>query len=368
MPEQKQATALIPSAPTDERRLPNQKYVDSISSPMPDYKPRAAEPLATMDGRRLLLSDLPPIQFIVEGILPQGLYILAGSPKVGKSWLALHLLCQVACGGSLWGRKATQGTALYLALEDSLPRLQARYKRYDEVGSASLHFAVRARTLRDGLVEQVMDFIAIHPDTRLVVIDTMQHIRGSATDKNPYVNDYVDMDILRQITAAHDIALLLVTHTRKLDDTDPLNRISGSTGLVGAVDGVCILEKEERTSNKGRLTVANRDTEGYVFRLEFDADACLWCLLEEELAPQREDPLFPFLVALMADRRQWRGTATELCALAEEYGAGGSFTPATVAKRLRANEQVLLNKYCIGAECSTKNNVKTILLANKAQG
>lgn len=198
MPEQKAATAPVSSAPTDEGRLQTKKLVQSIARDFPDCKPplpTAPEPLVTVDGKSLLAADLPSIQFVVEDILPQGLYILAGSPKVGKSWLALHLLRQVACGGLFWGRRAMQGTALYLALEDSLSRLQARYGRYEDEGQEGLHFAVRARMLREGLVEQVEDFITLHPDTRLVVIDTMQHIRGSATDKNPYVNDYADMGI-----------------------------------------------------------------------------------------------------------------------------------------------------------------------------
>lgn len=187
------------------------------------------EALRTVDGQSLLLADLPPIRFTVEGLLPQGLFILAGSPKVGKSWLSLMLSQQVAAGGMLWGRDVPQGTVLYLALEDSLTRLQTRYRRYSNGGTPALHFTTRSRTIHDGLIAQVGHFITQHPDTRLVIIDTMQHVRGAATDKNCYVNDYNDMNALRQITSAHDITLLLVTHTRKQDDADPLNRIIRSS-------------------------------------------------------------------------------------------------------------------------------------------
>ena len=141
-------------------------------------------------------------------------------------------------------------------------------------------------------------------------------IRHNATDMNYYINDYNDMVFLREITIRQDIALLLVTHTRKMDDADPLNRISGSTGLIGAVDGVFILEKEERTSSRARLTITNRDTEGFGFQLECEAETCQWSLVYEVIAPEKPDPLFPFWVALMADKRQWCRTATDLCGLA----------------------------------------------------
>lgn len=315
-----------------------------------------------MDGKSLLLADLPPIQFVVDDLLPQGLFILAGSPKVGKSWLSLMLSQQVAVGGTLWGRSVCQGSVLYLALEDSLARLQARYSRYAEEGADCLHFAIRSRTLKDGLIAQTDHFLTKHPDTRLIIIDTMQHIRGIATDKNNYVNDYNDMNILRQITSRYDVAVLLVTHTRKMEDADPLNRISGSTGLVGAVDGVFILEKEERTSNRARLTVSNRDTEGHVFQLEFGTESCRWELLEEEIAPHREEPLFGFLTALLADSDCWQGTATKLCDAAERQHIGAGYTPATIVKRLKANEQLLYNKYGIDIQYATSNNQKTITL------
>lgn len=360
METKEKTTALDSSAPTDEKRLPFPIDAQSIASGAGKHK---CESLKTIDGQSLLSANLPPIQFIVEDLLPQGLFILAGSPKVGKSWLSLMLCQKVAVGGQLWGRNIEQGTVLYLALEDSLARLQTRYRKYSVDGTAALHFATRSRTLRDGLTAQVNHFICGRPDTRLVVVDTMQHIRGNATDKNLYVNDYNDMNILREITNRYDIALLLVTHTRKMEDADPLNRISGSTGLVGAVDGVLILEKEARSSNKGQLTVANRDTDGHVFNLQFDTISCLWELLEEEIAEYREEPLFPFLIALLADTPNWQGTATELCDAAKGYAIGSEYSPVGIAKRLRTNDQLLFNKYRIEVKYRMVNNQKLIYLS-----
>lgn len=355
--ENKKATALVSSAPTDEKRLPTHLNEGSIPQPLPD-----GNTLHTVDGKTLLAADLPSLRFVVQGLLPQGLFILAGSPKVGKSWLSLLLAHEVSTGGRLWGRATEPGAVLYLALEDSLNRLQNRYKRYSRGGSHDLHFAIRASTLKDHLVPQVSAFVCENPTTRLVIIDTLQQVRGKPTDKNPYVSDYHDMNILRELTGQHDLTLLLVTHTRKLDDPDPLNRISGSTGLVGAVDGVMVLEKDERSGNSARLTVANRDTDGHMLKLEFVAAACRWDLVEEEIPERREDSLFSFLLVLLAERESWAGTATQLSQLAADYGLG--FTPATLAKRLRAYEQILFHKYKIRFITKLQNNQKHITLSS----
>ena len=107
---------------------------------------------------------------------------------------------------------------------------------------------------------------------------------------------------------------------------------------------------------------ANRDTDGHVFNLQFETASCLWELLEEEIAEYREEPLFPFLIALLADTPSWQGTATELCETAKEYSLGTEYTPATIGKRLRVSEQVLFNKYGIEVRNTVKNNTKIIRL------
>jgi len=327
------------------------------------FNDKIISPLVTIDGKSLLEADLPPIKFVIDKILPQGLFILAGAPKVGKSWLSLDFCQAVASGGQIWDSTAEKGSVLYLALEDSLSRLQARLKKYTSEGIPDLHFGTRALKIHNGLIVQVTDFINNHPDATLVIIDTMQHIRNNANDKNAYVSDYKDMEILRQITNHFDVALLLVTHTRKMDDPDPLNTISGSTGLVGAVDGVMILEKEKRTANGGRLTIANRDTEGYVFLLEFDNDTCRWNFIEGETAEEHEDSLFETIIEMLSYKNKWSGTSTELCKCLSELEPEQSFNPAVVSKKLKSNQNVLKNKYKVDFAYEVRNNVKLITLS-----
>jgi hypothetical protein len=82
-----------------------------------------------IDGNTLMAREYEPLQFSVEKILPHGLFILAGSGKIGKSWLSLDLCVSVATGGKLWDFSAEQGDVLYLALEDNHPRLQDRLNK-----------------------------------------------------------------------------------------------------------------------------------------------------------------------------------------------------------------------------------------------
>jgi hypothetical protein len=96
----------------------------------------------------------------------------------------------------------------------------------------------------------------------------LERVRDTEFDKNIYACDYRDMTLLHEITNKHKLTLLLIHHTRKLKDDDPLNTLSGSMGLVGSVDGIFVLEKDTRTGTDAKLTIANRDTEGFCFQVK----------------------------------------------------------------------------------------------------
>ena len=164
-------------------------------------------PLITVDGRTLMDRPLEPPNFVVDTLLAQGLHILAGSPKVGKSWLALWLSVMVAKGEAVWNMTTKQGTTLYLCLEDSVLRIQNRLFEITEDAPDSVHFCTECALIGQGLEEQVDAFVATHPDTVLVIIDTLQMVRP-ARDAT-YANDYRDLSALKRIADAHGIAILL---------------------------------------------------------------------------------------------------------------------------------------------------------------
>jgi RecA-family ATPase len=296
-----------------------------------------------INAAALLEQEFEPLQFAVEKILPHGLFILAGSGKIGKSWLALDMCTAVSSGGSLWDFHAEQGAVLYLALEDNQARLQGRLNKIEaeKTDIKRLHLVTAAFGINSGLIEQTHNHLAAYPDTKLIIIDTLERIRDTEQDKSMYSCDYRDMNTLRSITDAHKLTLLLIHHTRKMYDPDPLNTLSGSTGLVGSVDGVFVLEKEKRTSNAAKLTIANRDTEGFCFRLEFDPDNCKWLFIgndsdfEDEEKDENDEPLLSWVDKILQD--EWSGTATALCDALKRIDPAADVFPRTITKRLKGS-------------------------------
>ena len=288
---------------------------------MPNIMPNTIPQLETVSAKELLTRPLEPLGFAIDVILPHGLFIIAGSSKIGKSWLALDIACAVANGGSLWQYATTQGEVLYLALEDNYKRLQERLNKVSPVcdidTTADIHFVTKAKKLGDGLTEQLTEFLDAHPQTKLIVIDTLQHVRNNGKFTGTYSGDYRDMDALRGITSGRELTMLLITHNHKSDDADPLNRVIGSAGLTGAVDGIFVLEKNKRNGNAARLTIANRDTESHQFNLRFDRQDCRWYFVLETYVDDdcgENNTLYLLMECLLDEAPTWRGTATQLCA------------------------------------------------------
>ena len=141
--------------------------------------------LQTIDADTLQSTAYEPVSFVVDDLLPQGLHLLAGAPKIGKSWLALWLCLCAAQGKTLWTFATRPCEVLYLCLEDSFQRIQSRLFDLTEDAPPTLHFAVMSQQLHNGLVEQIEQFLKEHPQTRLIVIDTLQRIRSAGNDANP---------------------------------------------------------------------------------------------------------------------------------------------------------------------------------------
>src|SRR5215216_2276567 len=134
----------------------------------------------TMSAAALMDKELPPVKWAVSGVLPEGVAILAGKPKMGKSWLALGLCVSVAAGGYALGKIPAQcGGALYLGLEDQERRLQRRLKKIlaGEAAPGGLEVTWSWPRLDQGGVEALRNYLKERPATRLLVIDTLKKIR-----------------------------------------------------------------------------------------------------------------------------------------------------------------------------------------------
>ena len=310
------------------------------------------QPLTYMDSETLMNTVLPPIRFVISQLLPQGLHVLAGAPKVGKSWLSLWLCLQVAKGEPAWEFPTEQGDVLYLCLEDSYSRIQNRLLDITDDAPPNLFFATMSEKLHSGLEQQIERFLTSHPDTALIVIDTLQRIRGGVNDANPYASDYRDLGILKELADKHRIAILLIHHLRKMSDDDPMNMISGTTGISGATDTNFVLRKSKRSSNSATLYCTGRDIEYRELLLEFDSAEHVWKLREDsvEQPSQPQEELVFFLSEFLDQRKCFTCTATELAEELDRF-AGEQYKPNVLMKKLLRCQQELLN---LGITLSTR--------------
>lgn len=293
--------------------------------------------LTVIDGETLADMRLPAAQYCVKSLLHQGVTILGGAPKIGKSWLVLDLCVRVAKGESVFGLEVRRGTTLYLCLEDTLRRIQHRLVSLTDEAPPNMFFSTEARTLTDGLCDQVREFVKAHPDTVLVAVDTFQVIRSMSPDVS-YATDYQDVRELKKLADELGISILLVHHLRKQGAADPLNKLSGTTGIAGAVDAVLVLEKSDRCQSGAALICTGRDIEYRELELRFESLECSWELVSDSaeepamlLPPELGD-----LVDFMRTEVHFSGSNT---LLAERYNAhtGRDLT----AKKLKQ----LMNKW-----------------------
>ncbi len=303
-------------------------------------KTQETKTFSTIDGATLMSMPLQPLNFVVDTLLSAGLHILAGSPKVGKSWLALWLSVSVAKGEPVWGMSTHQGTTLYLCLEDSTLRIQNRLFEITEDAPATVHFSTESFILGNGLEEQIENFVSEHPDTTLIIIDTLQMIRGTNYD-NTYANDYRDLSVLKKIADKHAVAILLIHHLRKEYADDVFNRISGTTGISGAVDSSFTLIEDKRGSGRAKLHCIGRDIEYRAIELERNAENVWELVSDSRVQPELLGDRIIFLLSVfMKERSEFIGTPTELT---EQIDPDGSedISPKNVSRQILQNLDTL---------------------------
>ena len=295
------------------------------------------QPLRIINGEELMNADYTPTKFCVDTLLPQGLSILAGAPKIGKSWLALDLALHVSKGEPMWGLASTQGGVLYLCLEDSFRRIQERLCNITADVPDNLFFAVQAGTIADGLCDQIAAVKEAHADLTLVIVDTFQLIRNGSNDIS-YAGDYDEVRTVKELADRLGISILLIHHLRKMGDSDPLNKISGTTGLSGAADAVFILDRTERGQADAHLDCTGRDIPSRRFDLKFGSTVHTWDVLSDSL----ETPtiLFPTeiidLISFMHEEKTFSGSNTEFTERFNAYAG----------TELQANQlKLLINRF-----------------------
>ena len=254
----------------------------------------------------IMNTPMKPLEYCVDGLISQGLFVLAGAPKVGKSWLALDMCLSIAKGEKVLGKETLCGHAVYLSLEDSLIRLQNRLYELTDEPSDNLNFAIMAESISNGLPEQIEYCRKRFDDLKIVVIDTLQKVRNES--ESSYSSDYKELSVLKSLADKLGIAIVLVHHTRKCSDGDPFNMISGSTGLSGCVDGSMVLIESKRGSRKAKLYCVGRDIENQEINVVFESSR--WKVSDEI---KISNPTIPLCCSrLMVTQKKFKGSATEL--------------------------------------------------------
>ncbi len=262
------------------RKHPALEVVDGIRTKNGHAKNGHDRP-RPITAAELMNMEFAPTRWVVPDVLPEGVTLLVGKPKKGKSWMALGICEAVAVGGVALGTKRVeQGDTLYLALEDNVKRLKKRLKKVLDGRAApeTMHLHTEWPRLDRGGAEQLDEWLTEHPDARLVVIDTLAKIRRPTGSANVYADDYAALEVLLPLAAKHGVAIVVVHHLRKMAAADPMDEISSSTGLTGGVDGFLILRRTP--GSKGpTLFVDGRDIEEPTeYALHWNLNTATWTI------------------------------------------------------------------------------------------
>jgi len=246
--------------------------------------------------------NIPAPRFIVDKIFPEGLTILAGKAKTGKSYLMYNTILDVISGGLVLGEfKSEQCEILFLGLEDTLRRLKHRAIQLSDDIPKGIHITCKWDIGSEGRkdLEQYLDK---HPNIGMVVVDTLSKVRGwEKTNKNSYQKDYDTIDAWAQIARERKISIVMVHHLNKnQENQDPLDYVNGTSGLTAACDNVMILTK---TNNNKKcdyfLYIRGNDTEEQDIALSFDNG--LWSYVGDATLLKGTDKQNDFLLSFEDD-------------------------------------------------------------------
>jgi hypothetical protein len=245
--------------------------VEEIKKNMPAWK--------YISSYDLQHKEFPETYFAVEGMIPEGETVIAAPPKTGKSWLMLDMCLKVAKGEKFLGFETHKSDTLYLALEDGEKFEQERLNMVTQDAPKNFHFVFNdVLHLSEGFLFQLDAFIEKFPQTKLVVIDTLNYIQHhQAKGESAYNCDYRTGKDLKAYAEEKEIAIVVVTHTTKMIHAeDEMMNVSGTNGVTGAADAVVVLSKERRTDLDAKMFITGRKVRQSMHEIKFNDKECRW--------------------------------------------------------------------------------------------
>ncbi len=303
--------------------------------------------LNTISAQELIDKSIPEPYFCVKNLISQGIVILAAPPKYRKSWFVLLLCIKVAMGEEFLGFETNKSDTLYLALEDSNNRVKKRIKKIldDKSAPENFYIAVTSDTLGNGLIQSLEDYLAKNKNIKLIVIDTLQKVRGVKNNPNAYANDYYDLGLLKKFADKHSMCILVTHHLKKDSKHNEFvfDKISGTNGLFGSADTALVIDKYDKDTNQSTLHITGRDIESDELLIQFNKDNCQWlCLGNAEIQAEKrrqkeyeEKPLVIAITKFLKEQNEWSGSATELKQILTKYNFY-DFDASNLAKNLKS--------------------------------
>lgn len=257
----------------------------------------------------------PPVEYVVPGLIPEGLTMLVAPPKVGKSWMMLGIAAAAAEGDKVFGTiRVKARPVLYLALEDGQRRLQSRLAKIGITsGSPRLMFMTSLVAPASVTIET---FLERHSTEKpLIILDTLGKVRGTYSGNDSYGHDYTQMSALKDLVdAVPGSSLIVVHHTNKGEHSDFLNSVSGTQGLAGAADSILAI-KRARNNQDSTLHVTSRDAAEGEYALKL-VDGVRWTLDGDGLQQSSERAALQVVTGGLGD------DMAELVATVSKYPEG----------------------------------------------
>ena len=322
--------------------------------------------LNAIESDELFDKQITKRKYVVSDIMPEGLLLLFGEPKTGKSFLVLDLCCSVAKGEPFLGYPTDKGEVLYFCYEDDEERLQRRLHGLCDEGFPGVFFSGDVYKLGDGLLEVISEFKRDHPDLKLVVLDTLTYVRSDGGSGNIYKKDYDELTPLQKFALENHVSVLLVHHRNKKDEGG-YNSISGSNGIAGVCDDIYELIRPDRGKPDAKLVVSGRDVCPVTIKMMQDGNG-IWHTAEDvEHEEKHIDPVVVdvFLTvswnAIVSGKYEY--APTELSQIIKEY-FGLDVYPAQITKKLTVNHEDLRS---LGLSFVSKRSRETRLLIFKKE-
>ena len=313
-----------------------------------------------MSAAELRTMRFAPVRYVLPGFIPEGLTLLVGRPKIGKSWWALDLAVACAAGRATLGTlKPVSGDVLYLALEDGWRRLQRRLDKllgtFHGEWPERLTFVPMGRWRRSDLggLQDIEAWCKWVPNPTLIIIDTLERFRKPASGKSPlYSADYQAITGLQKIANDHGIAIVVLHHDRKSDADDAFDTVSGTLGLTGAADTILMIK---RRSMGAVLYARGRDIEDSETAMQFDKETCRWIILGKASEVQRSNERGRVIAALKA-----AGQPLSTKEIMGETGMSRNAADVLLSKMVRDGEieRVERAKYYLSSKANGQNGQK----------